>query len=380
MVAVFITFSAFALGNTTLPSLVTTIAKDMQFKHESFGYIFLLQYLCFAAASYIGGCVRRRFGIADRRLLMVGLFSLAALFTAAIGVTGLYSVLLWIILLGLASGTTETFAAVLVAKLDAPASSKLQNLAQVFFCFGAIASPYVIGLLLGAQVPWRYIFLIFSGFIFLSATFFTATTGHLTPIQRPAPAVAPAAAPRLDPAFILIATGMFLYVVVEIGAAMWLATYFEYTFELSAADAAWRPGLLWTGIIVGRALVVVLPRRWSVWPPAIIGPAGMVLGAVLIACSPTPLLASGGILLYGLVAGPLWPVIVTISHNHGRSTRFTTGIIAFGAIGAGVGPLIASWVINYDLSLLFPALAVGSGLFLIAMIAAKNNLTRQHLT
>ena len=374
--AVFFTLTGFAMTTTGIPSLVTTIGAEMAVADSRFGWVFSLQFLCFAVASIIGGRVRRRFGITDRAMVVIGILVVAAAFAASHFVSTFFWVVLWIIPVGLAGGLTETFACVIVAKLSSDDSSKLLSFAQVFFCAGAVGTPYLIGLMLAADMPWRGILLLLSSFILLIGLFFIAATGSLkSALSQPAnPPTSPQTASHRDWTFILLAAGMFLYVSVELAGASWLATYFQRNFELSAADGAWRPGLFWTGVMIGRASLLVLPHRWTVWPPAIMGAVGMAAGTVLIACSPTPFFASGAVLLYGLSAGPIWPVIVTISHNYGRSTRFTADIIAFGALGAAVGPLIASWIIGYKLSLLFPALATGGLLLLIAVIATKKHV------
>lgn len=380
LAAVFLTLTAFALTATSIPSLATTIAADLATRDESMGYIFMLQFLCFAVASTVGGRIRQRFGIADRTLVMTGILAMAVLFATAYAVSTFTWLLLWIIPVGLAGGLTETFACVIVAKLGSRDSSKLLNLAQVFFCAGAIAAPYLVGIMLVAQIPWRSILLILSGFILLIGFFFIAATGTLTPtpsLPSNPPTAPPPRTSHRDRTFILLAAAIFLYVSVELAGASWLAVYFQRNFDLSPGDAAWRQGLFWTGVIVGRGALLILPHRWTVWPPAIACPIGMTIGAVLIACSPSSLTASAAVLFYGLSAGPLWPVIIAISHNYRNSTRFTTEIIAFGALGAAVGPLFGAWLIRFaGLAFLFPAIALGSTALLLTTLAAKKNLAR----
>lgn len=386
LTAAFLAFTAFAITSTTLPSLVTTIAREMKVPDERFGYIFSLQFICFAAASIVGGRVRRRLGLTDRALVIAGILTLTIAFAASHLVSNFLSIVLWIIPVGLAGGLTETFCAIMVAKLDGPHSSKLLNFGQVFFCAGAVTAPYLAGLMLAGDIPWRGILLILSSFLLVVGLFFVGATRTVTatpslPVNPPtAPAGSSKSSFHCDPIFILLATAMFLYVTIELAAASWLATYFEHTYDLSAADAAWRPGLFWFGVMVGRTSLLFLPHRWTVWPAAIFGPVGMILGAVLIVVSPSPLTASAAVLLYGLGAGPLWPVIVTIGHNHRQSTRFTADIIAVGAFGAAAGPFFAGWIMARDRSLLFPILALGAVTLLLTTLATKKTLTRQNNT
>ena len=82
LAAVFLTISAFALPYATIPPLATTMADEMQFHWESFGYFFMVTYLACAVAGIVGGRLHTRFGITERTLVAVGVFALALIFAA----------------------------------------------------------------------------------------------------------------------------------------------------------------------------------------------------------------------------------------------------------------------------------------------------------
>ena len=120
--------------------------------------------------------------------------------------------------------------------------------------------------------------------------------------------------------------------------------------------------------------MVVLPARFTLWPGLIGGAAGMIIGNTLLALSSFPGLATFAVFLYGIAAGPVWPVTVMLSQKVSRSNRFTSGVIGVGALGAALGPLFGSYIIrNIGLQWFFPFLAGGSvALCSVALITHHN--------
>ena len=380
--AVMLTLAAYAISASVVPPLASTIATDIGIATESFGYVFALQFSLFALGCLLGGWLSERFGLAHRTLLLIGLFGIA--FTLACGcfISSYAWLLLWTLPLGLAGGLTESFGSVMICDYEGPDSSKLINLSQVFFCLGAVFGPHLVAQMLKAEVPWPATFVVFGAIILTITLVFIALTRRpaadsripescADPDQTSAPAAPPLPLWR-DPVFYLLGAFQFLYVAVEVSAACWVSVFFEQTFDVSVSSAAWRPAVFWGGVGLGRALMLILPGRWTLWPAAFCGASALLVTYLSIALCDSTVGATLLVFAAGIAAGPLWPVGVSIAGALRGSARFTSGIIACGAVGAALGPLLSSLVIRHlGLARLFPALAVGCVPLVISLWLAQ---------
>lgn len=382
--SVLLTLTAFALSANAIPPLATTIAQQFTVSYEAFGYVFMLQYLCFTCASLSGGYLHHRCGISSRILVLAGVFGTAVLFLVGSMLSGFFWVLSWIVPLGFAGGLTETFSSVLIAGFEQGNSSRLMNLSQVFYCIGAIASPQLAAILLEAHLSWRLAFLILGICTLCIGIIFMRFNKPISPPLRPQPTSQPIGTPRQmqlplrhDRLFYLMALLLFLYVVIEISSASWIAAYFEKSFHLSASMAARRLSLFWTGLILGRVMMLVVPARFTLWPGLIGGSFGMCIGNTLLAFSGSYGTATASIFIVGMAAGPIWPIIVMLSQHMRGSARFTSGVIGIGALGAALGPFLGSLVIrSCGVEEFFPVISGASMVLLGLILVTKYTRTR----
>ena len=384
--AAFLTLTAFAISANAIPPLVTTLAHQTATPYAQFGYLFMLQYLCFTLASLCGGRATRA-GISSRKLVIIGLLGLAALFALGACLSRFIWFALWILPVGFFGGLIETFATVIIAGHKKSNSSKLLNLSQVFYCLGAILAPQLIAILLGYQISWRVIFILLSLSIFLIGLFFILLSRNSKIPDTKIPTIIadslnskPPVSLWSDTSFYLLAAVLFLYVIIEMSSVCWMAAYFEKRFELTASSAAWRLAMFWLGVIIGRLLILTLPDAWTFWPALIVGAIGMIAANAGLTFITSPLTATVIVVLYGIAAGPIWPVIVMISQKIRHCPQFTSAVIGFGAAGAGIGPLLGSPIIKYfGLNLFFPLLTGGSIVLLAVIVCCNRKLKWGHL-
>lgn len=388
LLGILLALTVFAISANTIPPLTTTISQDFGVGYTTFGYIFFLQYLFFFIASVVGGWASDRFGIPNILLVTCGIFSVSALFFIGAVLNGLLSLIVWIIFLGLAGGSIETFGSIMVSGYDMPGSSKMMNLSQVFYCLGAIAAPHLVALCLTGGASWRAIFIMIGGLstaigiLFLFAELRGREAGAIRIItRRTSQSVFRRTSRRMSrkPSqklsrkvrrlFVLLAGLMFVYVVVEISIASWIAAYFERFLSITARSAAWRLGIFWTGLICGRSLIFILPHRYTQLHPLLFGAGGMGVGCVLLSLQSSITAATIFLIIIGIAAGPVWPVIVSVSREVHAVSSFTAAIIGIGALGAALGPIFSSLVIRYfGLRFLFPVLGCGCLILLAVSI------------
>jgi len=383
--AIFLALTAFAISANSAPSLVTTIAETLGSPYENFGYIFMLQYLSFALASVSGGWAVSRFGVSNRSLVTAGLIGMGLTLAAAAALPSMSWFVAWAVPLGYAGGLTETFSSIMICRLSGPNASRMMNLSQVFYCIGAILAPQLVAVLLDWQIHWRAAFITLGTPIFLITVVFVLFTRRLNSncppqtvnSERPNPKSdienSKSGIPlRADPLFYCLTAALFIYVTVECSIVCWVAAYFEKHLEVTASAAARRISIYWMGLIVGRAMMLVVPVNWSLGPAAVTGAVGMTVGAALMSLHWSPLTATILIALSGTAAGPVWPVIVAASGHLRDSTKFTSAVIAAGALGAAFGPLLTSYVIRYGgLTAMFPTLTLASSALLGTLLLGR---------
>ncbi|NLX06569.1 MAG: MFS transporter [Phycisphaerae bacterium] len=383
LLAVFSVLTAFAISANAVPPLVTTIAEEFGQNYEDFGHIFSLQYFFFAVAAWTGGWAAARLGLTNRGLVMTGLFVMGLLLLAGSQLQSLAWFAIWALPLGYAGGLTETFGSVMIANLGGVGSSKMMNLAQVFYCLGAVIAPQLAAVFLDLDLSWRLALASLSLMILLIAALFTHLTRDL--IRRPAGEPAASADEPSEPpvrlltdrTFHLLAIALFLYVSIECVFVCWIASYFEKFLDVPKEAAASRLRDFWIGMIAGRLLTLALPRRWTLWPAAIVASAGLAAGCALLSFRWPPLIATLLVVVTSLAAGPFWPALVVLSQQVRRSSRFTSAVIGAGALGAAAGPFASGLVIkHFGQSALFPATTAAGLVFLIAVLLAHRQAVR----
>ena len=379
---VLLSIASFAISANTIPSLATQIGEDVKTDYENFGHVYLLQFLSFAAASMIGGKIAERFGLSSRFFVLWGLIGTGAVLALGAVLPNIHWFAVWIIPLGFFGGLIEVFSSIIITRMGKSDSSKLLCFSHIFFAFGAIFAPAVVAFLLENGFSWKTAFILLGALIVVVSVFFglcsrvcavaNAAAGQTDEQRRSSVPLAS------DVLFALLALSMFLYVCVEGSIVVWVAPYFEKHLALTKPAAALRTSLYWGGIAAGRMLVMFLPRRWSLWPLLLAGAVGMLATCLMMSLKLSPAVASVLVVVCGLTAGPVWPVIVSCSQHVRQSPKFTAGVIGVGGLGGALGP----WLLSYEIRALgwgwfFPILAVACVGQLIMIAGASGRAGRE---
>jgi fucose permease len=349
LLSLFITLVAFAISGNAVAPLISTLSANLGVQASLFGFFIALQFLAFSAASFLGGFLKERLRLTNYHLIAAGLLLISlAFFLGAIGLRSTAAIIIWVIPLGLAGGSVETFSSIQISNLSRKGSSKSLSLSQVFYSIGAFAAPQIVYLIFGAGLDWRSAFVIFGLFSTAVFVFFLTYNGRAGNFSvRDAPR-----APRSDaagsrtPVFFLILLLMLACVLTESLSAAWLSYVFEIRAGLTPKDASLVLVIFWLGMMAGRAIVVVLPTRWTLWPTLIASSIALVATTACLAVVTTLPAQYVCVGLLGVFLGPLWPVIVMTSSSTFQSEKLTSVIIGTGAIGFGSGPLLGSLIVS----------------------------------
>jgi fucose permease len=329
-----------------VPPLISSLSGSIGVPASRFGYFITLQYVSFAAASFLVSAVKERLRLSNFHLVGAGLLIIsAALFVGAFALHSAPALVLWVIPVGLAGGAVETFSSVEISRLGRKGSSKNLSLSQFFYTIGALAAPQIVYVIFGAGLDWKAAFVIFGLFTsVVCALFLLLSRRRGRHPQEKAREAAQGEAPGAI--FLLLVFLMLANVILESFSASWLSYIFELRHALRARDASLALVLFWAGMMTGRLLVLPLPARWTLWPALIVSTVGLLAAAGGLAAVESLVAHYVFVALLGVFLGPLWPVIVMTSSATFPSEKRTSTVIGIGAIGYASGPLLGSLVLG----------------------------------
>ena len=286
LLSLFITLTAYAISGNAVAPLISTLSAPLGVPASSFGYIIALQYAVFALTSFGGGALKERLRLSNYHAVSAGLVILSALFfVGAAALRSALALVLWVIPLGIAGSSVETFASIEISRLSDPGSSKNLCLSQVFYTLGALAAPQVVYFILGAGLSWKAAFVLFGCFSIAVFAFFLLSSLLRGRFAAPAPPPAPSA-DAVRARGIMLAVMMvlmFVSMILESISGAWMAYLFELRHGLTARDASLVLVLYWVGMIASRLVILLLPARWTLWPAMAVSVSGVLAAAVCLA-------------------------------------------------------------------------------------------------
>jgi fucose permease len=374
-----LTLTAFASSANILPSLITTISNDIGTDFNNFGYIIMLQFFSFFLAGISGAAIGEKLGLDNRKLVLCGLIILSLTLFSGVMLGSMPHFFIWIIPLGFGGGLVETFSSVMISNQEKANSGRLLNLSQVFYCLGAIVSPQLIALFLYLGVPWKPILITFGVLILLITYAFMSMTKGQTALQQQTVCGQENSGPGLlgDCSFYLLGSAMLFYVILESIFACWLAVYFEKALSFPPQYAAIIISLFWSGLILGRLLIAAFPNMFKLWKLMILCSIMICISVLVSGIFSLPAVTTVMVFLTGLSCGPLWPTIVAICRSVKNSNRFTSSVIATGALGVVIGSFAGGAIFrHFDLKSFFPAMFVLSLILLTVVMISHAKIAK----
>jgi fucose permease len=338
--SIYLALTAFAVSANAVPPLLSTIARDLALPPWALGAAITLQFSAFAAVSFLGERIRRRFGLSLKAMIAIGLALVSlALLSAPLVLGSMAAILPWMLVLGSAGGLVETSSSVLLAGPPGDESSKPLCLSQAFYAIGAFGAPLAAKACMEGSGGWK------AAFAFIVAALYLLSYRGIAadPEELGSEARATRGGAR---AALLFGALILTYVVAESLSGSWMPFMLEELRGMDAPRAAFLSSLFWLGMILGRLATAALPRRWGMIPALAAGSAAAALCALL--------LGAGGrgaaLAAFGFCMGPIWPVTVKVASVALGSASRAGAVIATGGLGAAIGPLVGSLLVGEGLS------------------------------
>jgi len=353
----------FAMAGQILPASLASISEDFQRDFAERGLLLALVPLGFVVSTLLSDYLSDRLG--QRVFIVGGLLLLAGGLALMTWAHGYHLLQVGLFLVGASGGFVESPISVVVARVFATRRAQALNALQIFFNVGAILGPVAVGGILSMGWGWR------CGF------------GLVIPVALSAlglscwalPADAHEHSPDVDRharteggwgLVMILALAQFLYVAGEMTVVQWGANYVHDVLGAARNRAALVVSGFWFGMMLSRALYVVIVGRMGYLRP--------VMGSALLACLAALAAAAAS---SGLVAGLLcclvgfclagtWATILGYAaHRSPARTGAVFGIIvSAGALGGVAGPPLAGWVATISAHGLRATMVVGAAAIL----------------
>ncbi len=333
---------AFVLGVaiSALGSLLPALFAAIGFQKAAAGELFLAMNFCMLLGSLFFGPVCDRFGY--RRLLLLSTLLVSGAFALLATAAAYRTVLVSLVVLGLGGGALNGAINALLNDISPDRRHRALNLLGLFFGFGALFTPFLIGSAL-ELVGLRAILV---GLLFLSLgpfAFFLAA-------QFPAPKLREGFS-RTELGALFRNPLLFLFGLLlcfqsgnEFTVGGWLSTYLGENVGMNPRAAAYALAGFWTAFMLGR----LAASRWGEKVPSaavVMGSAGLgclaVSGLILLPGAPA---ASLCVILAGLGFAAIFPTI--LAEAGAVFTRYSG--TAFGAlfVMALCGGMSAPWLVG----------------------------------
>jgi fucose permease len=262
------------------------------------------------------------------------LFSLAPTFSLLVAAA---------VLLGVGGGGLNGGSNALTSDLNPERRSAALNLLGIFFGFGALLIPFLIGTLLGSLgltviLAIAAVLSLIPFALFLLLRFPAAKHAQGFPLRRAAQVIG-------HPLLWLCGFLLFFESGNEFTVGGWISTHLNESFHFSQMSASLVLAGYWGAMMVGRLVVSrKLVRVWKNETLILSSAALALVGTAVVAAAPSGVVASIGVVLAGLGFAAIFPTTLAIA---GEAFSDLTGT-AFSAIFviALAGGMTSPWLVG----------------------------------
>jgi fucose permease len=280
----------------------------------------------------------KRIGVG--RLLALGTFlSVASLGVSAMSTT-MWQFLGSVVLGGLAAGAVDTTLNVFAARRFGP---RRINMMHASYGLGAAVSPLIVTAVIVSGLSWRWSYVIVLALQLVVAVTFSVTWKRWD-VPVPERATTSTSTARVWGADSVL--GMVMVAVqngIESAMAIWAFTYLT-GLGVSTAVAGGLASGYWLTLVVGRVGFGSLAERIGAWKVMAIA-VGLLLAAAVLVNVELPIPAMTAILLFGVAAAPMYPLLVLTTAER-TSPDVADRVIGFQAAASSVGSAITPGLIG----------------------------------
>ncbi len=323
-----------AILGAILPSLFGRLSLD---KGQA-GNLFLYMNFAMLVMSLLFGPIVDRFGF--KMFLVVSSLLVVAAFGLLAGASSYGLIILAAVVLGLGGGGLNGGTNALISDINPAGRGSALNLLGIFFGFGALLMPFLIGTLLG----WTGLrtLLILAALLAVVPFILFGSSGFPRPKQGQGFPLSRAAGVVRDPLLWLCAFILFFESGNEFTIGGWISTYLGEVFGSPAAAAALILAGYWAAIMAGRLMASRIARRMKNESMVFLGAGLAFLAAVALVAAPGRAWASLAAVLIGLGFATIYPSTLAVAGEHFAALSGTAFSVIFTV--ALAGGMLCPWL------------------------------------
>ena len=352
----YLAFFSIALPDSTLGVAWPSMRLDFGQPIGAAGVVPPIGVAATLVSTALAARLANRFGV-GRLLAGSTLLSVAGLVVSASSLR-FEHFLISVVLIGLSSGAVDATLNAYAARTFGP---RRINLLHASYVVGAAASPLLVTATVQSGLGWRLPYLIIAVVQLALGLFFLRTHRRWGSAGRDAERGERARWRQHRPldvslglATVAVQTG------IESSVALWAFTFLTLGVGVDPVLAGTLSSGYWLTMFAGRVLLGWLAERTGPWPVLGGAAVGLVLAGVLAMLN-TPVAAIAAVLLFGLAAAPIYPLL-TLTTAERTSTAIVDTVIGLqagaSALGAAILPLVVGLAMNQAVSAFAPVLLV----------------------
>jgi fucose permease len=369
----FLAFISLGMPDGLLGVAWPWIRRSFSLPIDALGLAISAGTLGYMTSSFFAGALVRRFGVGGLLSMSVGATSITLL---VYGLTPWWGLFVAIAVLGgLGAGAIDAGLNTYVAQNH---GENLMQWLHASFGIGITMGPFIMTAVISSSGMWRPGYWIVSGAQAVLALAFYLTrhkwkTGgaELHEDQR-AENQATIAQTLVKMPALLSMLMFFIYTGVELGLGLWAYSLLTESRGVEPAIAGIVTGSYWAMFTAGRVLAGLYAAKIRVKPLIIFSIALAAAGALLLMLNLGPVPSVAGIALTGFAIAPIFPGLVSDTHNRVglRHQANTIGMqISAAGLGAAAVPSIAGVLARYfGLEVIPPYLLTALGLLFISFL------------
>ena len=328
----------FGIVMAILGAILPTLFDTIRFDKAQAGNLFLFMNAGMLVMSLFFGPIVDRFGF--KLFLMGSALAVSVSFFLLAGATTYQGVVAAVILLGLGGGGLNGGTNALASDIHPDRRGAALNALGIFFGFGALTMPFLIGSFLELAGLDRL--LIFAAVFGLVPFALFAMVRFPRPKHEQGFPLAQAAAIIRSPLLWLCGALLFFQSGNEFTVGGWITSYLEEVIGVTARAASFLLAAYWAAIMLGRLVSVRIVDRVGKGRLVLAGAAVAWIAALLVAWSPTAAAAQAGVVLLGLGFAAIFPTTLAVIGE--AFPRFSGTAFSVLFVIALAGGMTAPWV------------------------------------
>ncbi len=357
VVLAYLAFFSIALPDNTLGVAWPSMRLDFGLSTGAAGLVPPVGVAATLVATAFASRIAARFGVG--RLLAASTWLSAAALVVSATSPGFTQFLVSVALMGLSGGAID---ATINAYAARTFGARRINLLHASFVVGAALSPLLVTAFVQTGLGWRWPYVVIAvlqlalGLLFLLTHERWTVPPASTPGADARGSTRPSGARRTDVALGLVAVAV--QTGIESGVALWAFTFLTLGLGVDPVVAGLLASGYWFVMFAGRVVLGSLAERVGPWP-VLSGAAVGLVGAGILASLGGPWGAIAAVLLFGLAAAPVYPLLILTTAER-TSAAVADAVVGYQAgassLGAAVFPLLIGLAMDRSVVSFAPAI------------------------